>query len=151
MGDKLINGLILTPLDRIEHPKGSIYHAIKKSDKGFYSFGEAYFSSISYGSIKGWKKHGKMILNLIVLVGEVEFVLYDERNNSVTKGLFFSVKLSKKNYQRLTVPVDVWMAFRGIGKGDNILLNIASIEHDPNESINIDINSIRYKWCRLPQ
>jgi dTDP-4-dehydrorhamnose 3,5-epimerase len=135
-----MDGIILRPLKQIYHPKGDIFHAMKKSDDGFNGFGEAYFSTINKGDIKGWKKHTKMTLNLIVPVGEIEFVVYNEETKE-----FFSVKLSQNNYQRLTVKPNLWMAFRGCGEY-NILLNLASIEHDPNEAISIDIEDIKYEW-----
>jgi dTDP-4-dehydrorhamnose 3,5-epimerase len=135
-----MDGVILRPIKQIYHLKGDIFHAMKKSDEGFNGFGEAYFSTINKGDIKGWKKHTKMTLNLIVPVGEIEFVVYNEETNE-----FFSVKLSQNNYQRLTVKPGLWMAFRGCGEY-NILLNLASIEHDPNEAINIDLSEINYEW-----
>ena len=135
-----MDGLILTPLKQIHHPKGDIFHAMKKSDVGFDGFGEAYFSTVKKGDIKGWKKHTKMTLNLVVPVGEIEFVVYDENKKE-----FFAVKISKNNYQRLTVKAGVWMAFRGVGEY-NMLLNLASVEHDPSEAVNIDLNDIRYEW-----
>lgn len=141
-----IEGLILTPLKQIVNPKGDLYHAMKKSDEGFTSFGEAYFSTVIKDEIKGWKKHTKMILNLVVPIGAVEFIVYDDRENSSTKDKFFSVVLSQENYQRLTVPVGVWMSFRGVGDELNMLLNLASIEHDPKEAITKDINQINYTW-----
>ena len=135
-----MDGVILTPLKQINHQKGDIFHAMKRSDAGYDGFEEAYFSTINTGDIKGWKKHTKMTLNLIVPVGEIEFIVYDE-----DKEEFESIKLSQKNYQRLTVKPNVWMAFRGIGSY-NMLLNIASIEHDPEESINKSIEDIKYAW-----
>lgn len=135
-----MDGVILTPLKQIYHPKGDIFHAMKKSDIGFDGFGEAYFSTINQNDIKGWKKHTKMTLNIIVPVGNIEFVVYDENSKE-----FFSTKLSHNNYQRLTVKAGLWMAFRGIGEY-NMLLNLASIEHDPNEAVNIELNDINYKW-----
>ena len=57
-----IEGVILTSLLKIHHPKGYIYHGMKKSDKGFSGFGEAYFSTINYSEIKGWDRHKIMIL-----------------------------------------------------------------------------------------
>ena len=84
-----MDGVILTPLKKIYNSKGDIFHAMKKSDKGFAGFGEAYFSTVKTGEIKGWKKHKEMMLNLIVIKGEIEFVIYDNHN-------FFNVKLSKK-------------------------------------------------------
>ena len=135
-----MDGVILTPLKRIYNQEGDIFHGMKKSDYGFNGFGEAYFSSIKKGSIKGWKKHNKMTLNIIVPLGVIKFVVYNE-----IKEEFFSVELSEKNYQRLTVESGYWVAFTG--KGDNnILLNIASIEHDPNESTNLNLNKIKYEW-----
>lgn len=135
-----MDGIILTPLKQIYHPKGDILHAIKKNDDGFVGFGEAYFSTIHKGVIKGWKKHTKMTLNLVVPIGEIEFVIYKEDSKE-----FFQVKLSQKNYQRLTVKPNLWMAFRGL-KENNMLLNIASIEHNPSESKKIALESIFYAW-----
>ena len=135
-----MDGVILTPLKQIQHPKGDIFHAMKKSDEGFDGFGEAYFSTINQGDIKGWKKHTQMTLNLVVTVGEIKFVVYDEETKE-----FFSVILSQNNYQRLTVKSNLWMAFQGLGKF-NMLLNIANIEHNPNEAINIDLSEINYEW-----
>jgi dTDP-4-dehydrorhamnose 3,5-epimerase len=133
-----LDGVILTRLKQIYNPKGDIFHAMKKSDKGFAGFGEAYFSTVKSGEIKGWKKHEEMTLNLIVIRGEIEFVTYDGDN-------FFNVKLSKKNYQRLTVKPHLWLAFRGLGD-ENILLNLASIEHSKNESESTDIGTFNYNW-----
>ena len=135
-----MDGVILTPLKQIYHPKGDIFHAMKKSDIGFDGFGEAYFSTINQNDIKGWKKHTKMTLNIVVPVGNIEFVVYDENSKE-----FFSTKLSHNNYQRLTVKAGLWMAFKGLDKY-NMLLNLASIEHDPNEAINIGIEAIKYGW-----
>ncbi|WP_152632910.1 WxcM-like domain-containing protein [Aliarcobacter butzleri] len=135
-----MDGVILTSLKQIHHPKGDIFHGMKKSDEGFDGFGEAYFSTINQDDIKGWKKHTKMTLNLVVPVGEIKFVVYDEETKE-----FFSVKLSQNNYQRLTVKPNLWMAFQGVGEY-NMLLNLASIEHNPNEAINIDLSEINYEW-----
>lgn len=136
--DESVKGVLLTPLKQIFHPKGDIYHAMKKSDIGFSGFGEAYFSTIHKGDIKGWKKHTQMTLNLVVPVGEIEFVVYDGND-------FFSTKLSQTNYQRLTVAPDLWVAFRGVGE-TNMLLNLANMEHDPSEALNLALDEIPYAW-----
>ena len=135
-----MDGVILTPLKQIHNPKGDIFHAMKKSDEGFNGFGEAYFSTIYKDDIKGWKKHTEMTLNLVVSVGEIEFVVYDEDTKEI-----FSVRLSQNNYQRLTVKAGLWLAFRGIDK-NSMLLNLASMEHDSSEAVNIDIKEISYEW-----
>ncbi len=133
-----MKGVLLTPLKQIFHPKGDIYHAMKKSDAGFNGFNEAYFSTIHKGDIKSWKKHTRMTLNLVVPVGEIEFVIYDGTD-------FFSTKLSQTNYQRLTVSPNLWVAFKGIQE-TNMLLNLASIEHDPSEVLHLALDEIPYAW-----
>lgn len=135
-----MDGVILTPLKKINHPKGDIFHAMKKSDIGFNGFGEAYFSTINQDDIKTWKKHSVMTLNLIVPIGKVELVIYNEISEE-----FFNVELSQKNYQRLTVKPNLWLALRGIEKY-NVLLNLASIEHDTNEVQSVELNRIKYNW-----
>ena len=135
-----MDGVILTPLKQIRTSKGSVLHAMKKSDIGFDGFGETYFSTVNKNDIKGWKKHAEMTLNLVVPVGKMEFVIYNDKNHN-----FFNVTISQDNYQRLTISPGFWLAFRGLDE-KNILLNIASIEHDPSESESIDLDKIIYDW-----
>lgn len=135
-----MDGVILTPLRQIDHPKGDILHGMKKTDEGFSGFGEAYFSTIHKDDIKGWKKHKEMVLNLVVVSGAIEFVVYNEKNKD-----FFAVTLSHENYQRLTVFPRMWVAFRGIKK-NSMLLNLASLEHDPAETVSINLECIDYAW-----
>lgn len=130
--------ITLTPLKQINHSKGDIYHAMKASDIGFNGFGEAYFSTIKQKDIKGWKKHQEMTLNLIVINGAIRFVVFDEID-------FFEVILSKDNYQRLTIPPNKWLAFQGLD-AHNTLLNIANIEHQPDEAINQALSTFNYEW-----
>ena len=111
---------------------------MKASDPGYISFGEAYMSSINKGVIKGWKKHKKMTLNLIVIIGEIKFVVYNELN-------YFETKLSNDNYFRLTISPGLWFAFKGLNK-NNSLINIANIAHDPNESENMNLFDFDYNW-----
>lgn len=135
-----MDGIILTPLKKIYHPKGDILHCMKKSDIGFEGFGEAYFSVINQGEIKGWKKHKKMTLNIIVPVGAIEFVIFDDNKNE-----FFNIKISQNNYQRLTIKSGLWLAFRGMKK-KNILLNLSNIEHNPKEVEDLNLTEINYNW-----
>ena len=145
--DKInIEGVILTPLKKITHPRGDILHAMKENDSGYAGFGEAYFSTIKHGEIKGWNKHKMMILNLIVPFGEVTFVIYDKRESSRSKGKFFKVTLSQANYQRLTVPPGLWVAFKGNNYKANLILNIADMEHDPDEIQKLSLDHINCDW-----
>jgi len=140
-----VKGLIISKLNQIYNPKGDILHALKKSESSFNNFGEAYFSLVKYNQIKGWKKHTKMTMNLMVPVGEIKFVLYDDRDNK-SEPKIKEVTIGQSNYKRLTIPPNIYVSFKGISKNINLILNIADIEHDPNESIKIDLSDIEYEW-----
>ncbi|KMO19932.1 dTDP-4-dehydrorhamnose 3,5-epimerase [Methylobacterium indicum] len=135
--------VILTPLRRIPTPGGDVRHALKRSDPGFSDFGEAYFSTVDQGTVKGWKRHRRMTLNLVVVVGEIRFVVHDGA------GDIFTVNLTPSrpdDYARLTVPPSLWVAFGGVGRGLNMLLNVADIEHDPTESEVQPMNAWTWSW-----
>ena len=142
----MIDGIIITPLKKITHPRGDLFHIIKKSSAGYIDFGEAYITTIIKNEIKGWKKHHRMTLNLVVPAGEIRIVIFDGRNYSSTKGEFQEIVLSKENYLRLTIPPQLWVAFQGVSDNTNMLFNIADIEHDPSETSNLEIKEITYAW-----
>lgn len=130
----MIDGVLITPQKRIGHPKGDIFHAMKKSEEGFLGFGEAYFSTVYSGDIKGWKRHNQMTLNLVVPLGAIRFTIYDDRDGSGSQGQFLRILLGENNYSRLTISPGLWVSFEGIGNTTNLLLNILNEEHDPDES-----------------
>lgn len=139
-----IDGIRLTPLKVIEGDKGNIMHGIRADDETFVGFGEAYFSTVQAGEIKPWRKHSVVTLNLLVPHGEIRFVLYDDRRPG--DPIFWEVNMSLENYYRLTVPPQIWLAFQGVSKGTNMLLDIINSPHDPNESEKLVLEDIPYNW-----
>lgn len=141
MGAINLEKIIFTPLNLFEAEGGKVMHAIKKNDIGYAGFGEAYFSIVSCGSVKAWKKHKEMTMNLIVPSGLVRFVFYSESSDKLL------VKdIGVQNYQRITVPPGVWFGFKGISQGLNLVLNVANITHNPKEIERAPRDFIKYDW-----
>jgi len=140
----MIKGLEITPLNIIQTPGGDVMHAMKKSDAGFVQFGEAYFSNIEYNIVKAWKRHQSMTLNLIVPIGSIKFVIFDDRAKVHTE--MYEVVVSSENYCRITVPPMVWMGFQGLSEKGSVVLNIADMEHNPKEVDRKAIEHIDYDW-----
>ena len=138
-----ISEIIITPLKRIPVQGGDVLHAIKKIDPGFLDFGEAYFSFIENGVVKGWKRHLKMTLNLIVPIGSVRFIFFDE------SGVFREECIGIGRYSRITVPPRLWFAFQGLSDKTNLILNIADIPHCPEEVERKDLSTFLYGWSDL--
>ena len=147
MGNVTMTEPYLTKLQKIEQSQGRVMHGMKCSESSYVCFGEAYFSTVNYGLKKGWKLHQKMTLNLIVPKGKIRFVIHDANFDSSgcdVRPLIDTV-LGPHNYFRLTVPPGLWVAFKGVTLGINLLLNIADIEHDPTEAINRSVDFFNVK------
>jgi len=142
----MLDGMIKTDLKIIEADSGSIYHGLKNIDNGFKKFGEVYFSSIKKNTIRAWKQHKQMTLNLIVPVGKVRFRFFDDRKKSNTFNKTFKIVLSQKPYFRLTVPPGIWYGFQGISDGLNLICNVTDIPHDPDEVLRKKIHEIEMDW-----
>jgi dTDP-4-dehydrorhamnose 3,5-epimerase len=115
---------------------------MKQRDPGFAGFGEAYFSTISAGAIKAWKRHMRMTMNLIVPIGDVRFVFrLPNAGDSVRVE-----EIGVNHYARITVPPGIWFGFQGIGVPSSLVLNIASIPHDPEEVEREPLSTSNYSW-----
>jgi len=144
----MIKGVMITPLKQIIDERGKVMHMLRCDEEIFQKFGEIYFSCVHPGVIKGWHIHKRMTLNYAVPYGKIEFVLYDDRLNSPTKGELQKFLLSPDNYMLVTVPPMVWNGFKGLGNEMTIVANCATIPHDPEEIERIDPfdSSIPYNW-----
>ena len=137
-------GILITPLRRIETKGGDVLHAMKQSDAGYAGFGEVYFSWVSLGAVKAWKRHTRMAMNVVVPLGHVRFVF---RCVSVDGIEDFRVEeIGVDRYVRITVPPGIWFGFQGMHSPQSLVLNIASISHDPTEVDRLTLSEINYVW-----
>ena len=140
----MLSNIEINSLDIISVNGGDVKNFLKSDDLSYKGFGEVYFSLVDFGTIKGWKLHTKMTMNLVVPIGDVGFVFYDEVNKS-----FVNYKIGEKNYKRLTVPPNIWFSFKGLSKKQNLVVNFANIKHDQNEAKKLDISRFLYDWEEL--
>lgn len=144
MGTMSIEDILVTPLSRVETTGGDVLHALKQTDAGFVSFGEAYFSLITAGSVKGWKRHTKMTMNLVVPRGKVRFVFRESRLDGSDKVRVENI--GEDCYARLTVPPGIWFGFQGLSNQASLVLNVANILHDPDEIERLPLSALPYDW-----
>ncbi len=144
----MIDGVQVVPLRRIPDERGTIFHMMRSSDEHFSQFGEIYFSSIYQGVVKGWHRHRDMTLNYACIVGRIKLVLYDDRENSPTRGELMELFLGPDNYVLTIIPPEVWNGFKGLSDPHAIVANCCTHSHDPSRSSRMDPfdNSIPYDW-----
>ena len=143
-----IDGVVVKKLNKIPDERGTIFHMLRNDDPIFEEFGEIYFSMIYPEVIKGWHIHEKMTLNYAVICGMIKLVLYDDREDSPTKGNLMEIFMGEQNYVLVKVPPLVWNGFKGIGTTPSIVANCATIPHDPEEIKRLDpfSDKIPYNW-----
>lgn len=144
----MIRDVEVRPLCQIPDERGKVMHMLRRDDPWFDSFGEIYFSIVYPGAIKGWHLHKRMVLNYAVVSGMIKLILYDEREESPTRGELQEVFTGEDNYALITVPPGIWNGFKGIGVKPAIVANCATIPHDPEEIVRMDpfTERIPYKW-----
>ncbi len=146
---KVIKDVAIRDLSKIENNKGNIFHVIKSTDPFFKKFGECYISEVYPGKIKAWKKNSVKTQNLTVIKGSVKFVIFDDRENSITKNELNIFKIDRdKNYKLLTIPPNLWYGFCCVGDLNSLIINCADHPHNPEHIISLDIdnNLIPYDW-----
>ena len=144
----MINGVKVIPLKQINDERGKIMHMLKSTDKHFTQFGEIYFSCAWPGTIKAWHIHKSMTLNNAVISGRAKLVLYDDRNDSPTKGELMELFIGEDNYSLVQIPPGILNGYKAFGNKLVVLANCASEPHDPDEILYIDPfnNDIPYNW-----
>ena len=144
----MIEGVEIHPLRQIPDERGTVLHMLRRDDPWFAEFGEIYFSVVFPGAIKAWHLHKRMTLNYAVPSGRIKLVLYDDRDDSPTRGELQEIFTGEDFYALVTVPPGVWNGFKGIGTAPAIVANCATVPHDPDEIGRLDPFSpkIPYRW-----
>ena len=141
--DVLITGVYCSDAKHLASASGDIFHIMRNDVESYNGFGEVYISTVKHKTIKGWKKHTRMRLNIVVPSGSIRFILYNPETKEKA-----DILLSPENYKRLTVEPGIWMAFKGETAGTSFLVNFADIPHDPfeTESLALDQPPVEHDW-----
>ena len=143
-----IDGVEIKKVSVIPDERGAIYHMLRCDDPLFEQFGEIYFSKAYPGVIKGWHLHKEMTLMYSAVVGMAKLVLYDDRQDSPTKGNLMEIYLGEDNRLLVKVPPQVWNGFKCVSTTPVIVANCATMPHDKNEIHRLDpfAKEIPYSW-----
>ncbi len=132
---KDLDQIKFTKLQIINVEGGNVFKIMKKSNHKEFSFKEAYFSSIDFNFVKGWKMQSKMQSNICVPIGRVKFT-FVSKDYKEHKTLI----IGEDNYGLISIPPKIWYSFKGLSKKTSLILNISDYEHDEKniKKINLD-------------
>ena len=143
-----IQGVEIIKKNQIVDDRGVILHMLRVDDKNYKKFGEIYFSTVNPNKIKAWHFHKLMTLNYAVVHGSIKLVLYDDRDESKTKGTIQEIILSNENHYLVSIPPKIWNGFCSSNNKHAILAKCSDIPHDKEEIIRLPFDDPKfpYKW-----
>jgi len=147
-----IQGVELIYLPQFEDERGRVQRMCRIDDPWIGPAGmeEIYFSTVYPGVVKAWHMHKEMILRYVCIYGHVWVGLYDDRQNSPTRGNAINYFLDDhgERYMLVVIPPFVWNGFRCAPDWENrsIIANCASQPHDPDEIVRMAIEDAPFEF-----
>ncbi len=144
-----IHDMRFVPLRRIPDERGTILHMLRRTDDHFIDFGEIYFTTIYNGIVKGWHSHRDMTLNYACVTGRIKLVLYDDREDSPTRGSLMEAFLGTDAHLLAVIPPGLWNGMKGLSQPFALVANCATHTHDASRTSRLDpfTSDIPYDWA----
>ncbi|HVI50683.1 MAG TPA: dTDP-4-dehydrorhamnose 3,5-epimerase family protein [Candidatus Sulfotelmatobacter sp.] len=130
----MIDGVSIIRLKRVPDDRGSVMRMLRTDDPHYKGFAEVYFSTVNPGGVKGWKRHNEMTMNVAVPVGHLLYVLYDDRPDSLTKGMVQEIDMGPHDYKMVVIPPGLWTGFKCLSETLTLVANCPSILYRPGEA-----------------
>jgi dTDP-4-dehydrorhamnose 3,5-epimerase len=148
----MIEGVKTKPLNIIPDERGKLMVILRSDDTLFIQFGQVYMTTAYPGVVKGWHYHKKQTDNIVAIKGMIKLVLYDNRDNSPTKGEINEFFIGEYNPLLIQIPPLVLHGFKCISQEEAICINCPTEAYNnlqPDEHrIPPHTDDIPYKWER---
>jgi dTDP-4-dehydrorhamnose 3,5-epimerase len=148
----MIDGVATKKLRVIPDERGRLMEILRSDDELFSRFGQVYMTTVYPGVVKGWHYHKKQTDHFAVVKGIAKLVLYDNRDDSPTKGDINEFFMGEHSPLLVKIPPLVLHGFKCIGKEEAICINIPTeaYDYDQPDEFRIDPhkNDIPYSWDR---
>ncbi|MBI4565164.1 MAG: dTDP-4-dehydrorhamnose 3,5-epimerase family protein [Planctomycetes bacterium] len=126
MPNPLIEGVKVKPLKPIADERGHLMELVRRDDSMFLKFGQVYMTTAYPGVVKGWHYHKIQVDNFSCVRGQIKLALYDEREQSSTRGTVNEFFLGIRSPILVQVPALVWHGFKCVSQEEAIIINVAT-------------------------
>ncbi|MBI2549241.1 dTDP-4-dehydrorhamnose 3,5-epimerase family protein [Candidatus Woesearchaeota archaeon] len=147
----MIEGVKIKKLKLYKDERGELLEIFRRDDPLFEKFGQAYITTSYPGYVKGWHYHKVQRDNFCCVQGKVKVVLYDDREDSRTKGEVNEFILDRQeNPMVLSIPPYVFHGFECASDEQSIILNVPTepYHHQNPDEYRLPFNTdkIPYTW-----
>jgi len=148
----LIDGLKVKAVKVLCDERGRLGEIIRNDDELFVKFGQVYFTTTYPGVVKAWHWHKKQFDSFYVAKGTIKVGLYDNREDSKTKGCVNQIYMSEHSPAVLRIPPGICHGWMCVSQDEAYIINTPSEVYDysqPDEfRIHPHDNDIPYDWTR---
>lgn len=147
---QFIHGVQVKQLKWIPDERGKLMELLRCDDPMFEKFGQVYITTCYPGVVKAWHYHQNQNDNMVVIKGMAKVALYDQREDSPTKGLVNEFFIGEDNPVLVHIPALVLHGFKAYGSGPAYVVNTVTqpYNHKQPDEFRIDPfdNDIPYDW-----
>ena len=146
----MIDGVKVKKLRVIPDERGRLMEILRADDAIFKKFGQVYMTTTYPGVIKGWHYHKLQEDNIAVVKGMLKVVLYDNRDDSPTKGNVSEFFAGEHNPVLIHVPMGVLHGWKCVSETEAIVINTVTETYNyenPDEyRLPHDSAEVPYDW-----
>ncbi len=125
-GKELIDGVKIKKLRLLPDERGHLMEILRNDDECFEKFGQVYITTAYPGVVKAWHYHKLQDDNMTVIKGMAKIVLYDDREDSPTRGFINEFFVGDQNHILVHIPKFIWHGFKCISEEECIILNVVT-------------------------
>ena len=133
----------------IHDDRGYLMEILRSDEQMFEKFGQVYITTVYPGVVKGWHYHKMQTDHIAVISGMAKLVLFDDRENSTTRGDIDEFIIGDKNPMLVKIPPGVLHGFRAVGPNVAMMLNCPTELYNydqPDEHRIVPHGEIPYDW-----
>jgi dTDP-4-dehydrorhamnose 3,5-epimerase len=147
---RIIEGVRIEPLKLIPNERGRLMEVQRSDDPHCPGIGQVYVTQSFNNVVKAWYRHARQFDQIAVVSGLVKLVLFDDRENSKTRGQIHEIIFGELAPKLVQIPPGVWHGYKAIGSQDAFLLHLNSLPFNPEmpdeERRPIGDSTIPYEW-----
>jgi dTDP-4-dehydrorhamnose 3,5-epimerase len=148
----MIDGVQTKRLKVIPDERGYLMEMLRCDDPFYQKFGQVYLTVAYPDVVKGWHYHKVQTDHFVCVKGMLKVVLYDDREDSPTRGEINEFFLGEHNPVLLVIPNGVLHGMKGVGHEPGYLINVPTEPYNYDEPDEYRVhphdNDIPYDWAR---
>lgn len=150
----MIQGVKTKQLKFIPDERGRLMEILRCNEEIFEKFGQLYMTTNYPEVVKAWHYHKKQTDNVCCIKGMIKMALYDDRDNSETKGEIDEFFIGEQNPMLISIPPGVYHGWKCISETESIVVSAPTEPYnykEPDEyRLPPDTKEIPYDWILTP-